>query len=164
MPWSITPCSCVTSNVTYNVTPSDPCPDCLKIASAVVACNDSVGPCGAAGQVDLGALNDVTACDNGSPCSVTYSIISYDTVSFDSVTINATTGVLDFTTSNNAVPNSFGEVRYQVLCDCDPLLSGQGNLRICIKNLCFGVNCAEGEECNPCDGTCDPIVPDVEIS
>lgn len=156
------PCSCVLSQVQIPPAVKD-CEECLQIASAVVACQDSVGPCSKNGQINLGAINDVTACNNGSQCPVTYTILDYDTISFSSVTVDPSTGVVDFTTADTAVANTFGWIHYRVDCACVAYLSGQGRIQVCIKDLCFGVDCPQGQECDPCDGTCVDEQPDVEI-
>lgn len=114
----------------------------------VIPPQSSVGPCGSAFTVDIGAESDLTACET----SINWYILSYDEVAFTGVSINSS-GVISGTTTNAAVVGSSYTFIGKVTCD-DSLLSQYFTVKMFIKDLCFSVVCPEGESCNPCDGTC----------
>jgi glycosidase len=46
-------------------------------------------------------------------------------------------------------------------CDCDPGYLYEADLQTCVEDLCAGVQCGQGELCDPEDGTCiDACTPD----
>lgn len=153
-------CSCTPS--VASVTQSTPCDDCVTAVSAITDCDTSTPPGGASGSLDLAALNNYGGCDDGSPCTLTYTVLSYDEVALTNVGIDAD-GLLTWDTTADAVPDSLVEVNYIVQCDCNTL-SARACIRICIRDLCEGKYCPSGEQCNQTTGLCDPIDPDIELS
>lgn len=141
---------------------TDPtCEDCLKLVSIRYACADGPAPCGGSEGTlveDLSLLNDVEACDCG---DAVYSILSYDTEAFSSVTITSD-GVLTAVTTSNFTKKKEYLIVYKVDCPCS-ILSGTGNIYVCMKDLCAGNNCASGEYCDQCDGICKDSSSDLGL-
>lgn len=131
-------------------------------------CNDPNGPApceGVNGTVTLNLTDyvDVSAATG----TIVYSIVSYDTDFFQTLTIDGGTGVITIGLQGTGVddapaPYSTGEIVYRVN-DTGSILSAVETITVCARNLCESA-CAEGTECNPCTGNCDPIVPDVELN
>lgn len=151
------PCDCTGGSVITPPTTVD-CDNCLLVSRITVPCESSTPPCGIAGTLDLTAAHDTTACTG----TITYSVLSFDSDVITGVAIDAS-GELSWTTTADAPINTYTDVVYLIECS-NSILSAQGIASICIQSLCPTAPCAEGTECNPCDGNCDPIVPDVEIS
>lgn len=153
-------CGCIGRPVVV-VDPS--CEDCLKLVSLRYACANGPAPCGDEGTgtlvEDLSLLNDVSACDCGD--DAVYTIVSYDETAFSSVTITSG-GVLTVVTTDEFVSKKEYLIVYKVDCPCN-ILSGTGNIYICMKNLCAGVNCADGEYCDQCDGLCKDSESDLGL-
>ena len=89
----------------------------------------------------------------------TFTIIFQDSV-FTNVTITEIEDawILSYTTvEGESDPAEYYEIRYKLVCQDEEWdeLSVIGSAKICIKNLCQGVNCNEGEQCNPCTGECE---------
>lgn len=127
--------------------PVNPCAGCLVVNNVTIACSDGPDPCGGAngtGQIDLGALNDLTVC-SGIPV---WSIKSYDSNAFTSVTITPA-GILDFVTANWYENGKEYEIVYEVDCP-EQVHRAEGIVKICFNNPC-GPIC---KECNPCNGNC----------
>ena len=151
-------CGCI-GNPVVVVNPT--CEDCLKIVSLRYACADGPAPCGGSEGTlveDLALLNEVTACDCG---TAIYSIDSYDTDAFSSVTITSG-GVLTAVTTSNFINKKEYLIVYKVDCPCS-ILSGTGNIYVCMKNLCVGSDCASGEYCDQCDGLCKDSSSDLGL-
>lgn len=155
--------SCRCTPTVTSVT-SDPCDNCVVAASIVTDCVNSTPPCGASGTLDLTLYNNYDGCvdGNGDACTLSYFIISYDATNLTNVAISAG-GELSWDTLSESVPSAFAEVRYKVQCDCNTL-SSEATVQICIRDLCEGVICGQDEECNVCNGNCDPSTPDIEIT
>jgi hypothetical protein len=143
-------CNCILSGVSIPP-PAPACPSCLRAGSAVVACEDSVPP-GGAGIIDVSELGEVGTCAD----PVLYQIVGFDD-SFSSVTINAS-GVISFTFTPEAIPGTFPEIRFKIICP-DTIFSSVGRVLVCVQNLCIFVVCPEGEFCNPETGVCEEIPP-----
>lgn len=145
-------CNCLPTIVNPPSDPVLPCADCLQVASLIVPCISSIGPCAEEGEVDLAAVNDYTVCE----CPVIYQVISVG-AGLTNVSISAE-GILSFTSDAlNAVPNEYVVIKYRVVCPCESgtktTLSGIGQVSVCIKDLCMYVTCNTG--CDPCTGECE---------
>lgn len=127
-----------------------PCESCFYVTSHIIACDEEIGPC-----ADSGSQVIETNCANA-----TFSIIYYDTA-FENVAINLVEDawVLTFdTVEGQSTPNTYYEIRYKATCsggDFDGL-SVIGTVTVCIKDLCYGVTCGQGETCDECTGNCVP--------
>lgn len=151
------PCNCCVGDCTITVNGCPDSADCLQVASIIVPPATSITGCGGEGSVDVGAESTLTACTT----SITWSLISWDTTAFTDVAIDSD-GVLTFTSTNAAVADTYYKFIGKVHCS-GSLLSQYFTVTVPIKNLCYGVTCAESLSCNPCTGGCI-TPPDVEIS
>lgn len=160
---SSNPCICTPSNV-----PSEPdCPEecnCINLCDISVnaqTSNDAVGPCAATGTLDISSEStyghDFCACGADTQ---QWSIAGYDTEIFISASINKDTGVLTWVTQGpEALDKQYGNIVIKFVCGT---LSTYMTVLIGIKDLCLGVVCDEGEECDPCDSSC--IEPEIDLS
>lgn len=151
-------CNCIGKPIVV----TDPsCEDCLKIVSLRYPCANGPAPCGGSEGTlveDLSLLNDVDACDCG---TAVYSIVSYDEEGFDSVSITSG-GVLTAITSDSFTNKKEYLIVYKVDCPCS-ILSGTGNIYVCMENLCAGKTCDSGKYCDQCDGLCKESSSDLGL-
>lgn len=146
--------------------PVDPCPPdtecCLRACSGIIACDDAIGPCGQSGTFDLTTLAHITTGCTDTP---RYALESHDGF-FPFVEITEA-GILTWITPGKEFVDQFGMITFRMACatNCDEciVLEDLGCITIGVKNLCQGSTCAQGEECDLCDGTCVTISVDTEI-
>jgi hypothetical protein len=73
---------------------------------------------------------------------------------------------LTFTTNGVGIGNSKEEINIKVVCkDADGCViqSDYGRIVIYLKDLCAGVICDTGEDCDKCTGVCGTACVDVSI-
>ncbi len=145
-------CNCKPKPHTPPQTPGE----CLCINDLRIGCDEGPAPCGIQRIIDLTLNNDVTA----SPCDVVYMLKSFDQGAFQSVTLTEE-GILTVVTSNTYVKHEEFEIRYKVDSPCS-LLSDEGSVYICMKDLCKSKMCSNG--CDHCTGDCKPIDPEIQIT
>ena len=149
---------CICDHYTIVVDPgpdSDPCEDCLNISSSVVGCPNSIGPCGETGTIEL-----TTNC-----VAPTWSIVYHDPA-FENVAIDGDGTLTYDTVEGEATPNTYYDIIYKVTCGDEEFvgLGVIGTAKSCIKNLCSGVNCDEGEVCDECTGLCGPAGINLQLN
>lgn len=127
------------------VPPKNPCSDCLQVNDVLVGCADGPPPCGEIPvQIDLGAINDLTAC-TGTPV---WSIKDYDELAFTNVEITQD-GIITFETTNYYKEGKDFIIRYQVDCP-GSIFRAEAEIKVCMKNPC-----PDGcKDCNPCTAAC----------
>ncbi len=132
----------------------DPCVDCLRVASPIILPDDSVGPCGQSGFVNLKPLNNYSIC--GDNAEMFHKIVKYDQTAFTNVYIDDTNGKLElrFTTTDAAKINTPYYIFYKAACK-GKNRSDIGVITVFIKDECAYANC---NNCNPCNGECDGAV------
>lgn len=131
--------------------------DCITLAHPVISPSNSVGPCGSTGIIDIASLNDYTICGGTFSLKISY----YDPVAFTQVVINQD-GNIEFTTSDNAVPNQYYDIIYEANCSSGGQSIGDfGKAQVGIKDLCFAITCQSGFSCNKCNGNCEQNQIDV---
>lgn len=141
----------------------DPCADCIRVASPIILPENSVGPCGQTGFVNLKPLNNYSICGEGG--EVFHKIIKYDETAFSGVYIDDTNGKLElrFTTTDAAQINTPYYIFYKSACKVKNR-SDIGVVTVFIKDLCAYANC---NNCNKCTGECDgniDLTVDIEPS
>lgn len=144
-------------------TPKPSCgANCFKAKNDVVNCEDAAAP-GGSGSKDLTTINtSFNGCSNDEgPCDVTYQLVSFS-AEFSSVTISEA-GLVEYTFSPTATPNTLGTIRYRVYCTC-AITSASAKLYVCVKDLCANQLCDEDFACNPQNGLCEPVVPNAILS
>lgn len=145
------PCGCTPSKESCKI---DPCKDCIRVASPIILPDDSVGPCGQTGFVNLKPLNNYSIC--GEQGEVAHKIVKYDSSVFTNVYIDDTNGELKlyFTTTEAAQINTPYYIFYKAACKGTGR-SDIGVVTIFIKDNCAYVDCVN---CNKCTGECDEVV------
>lgn len=154
MSYQIYPCVCTPSVVI----PSPPCDNCLQIPSVIIDPLTAPAPCGVVAVVDIGTLSTLDVCTG----TINWSILSFDEDAFTSVTISAA-GVVTLTTADTAVGGQEYTIIGKGACS-NSIHSRQFFIKLIVQDLCFNIDCVEGEEtCNPCTGDCDPIPPVINV-
>lgn len=154
-------CGCLTGKIPIStpasnqavITCKTECASCMKVQSPVIQPKDGVGPCGKSASLDMAAINNYSACSG----DTVHSLLSYDKIGFSSVTMTSA-GVIEFVTSDIAVPGSYYNITYKAICETIHI-GGFGTVRVGINNLCSTVVCEEFEVCNSCSGVCEPMSP-----
>lgn len=149
-------CSCLGTPTVVNP-PTCPTGNCLIMADIVIACADSVGPCGAVGTLNvLNAIykHTTTACE-GSP---TISIHSWEHSIFSNVSISGST--ISFTTMGAVVVNKFGKITLKACCG---EFTSYFDVFACVKDLCKCNTCTTAQQCNPCTGNCEARLINVSV-
>lgn len=133
---------------------------CICFRDYTNLCEDGPAPCG--DTLDLDISDRVSNSINTSDTN--FSVHSFDQTAFASVTVSAE-GVISMETTADAVEGK----RYTITLKVTTT-GGDGNeyavfgdVFICIEKTCNGVDCPEGQECNPCTGLCEDTVADLEI-
>lgn len=148
-------CNCYRTTVVVPPT-KDPCTDCLVTQSYLIKCGDGPNPCGGTGSVDISENNDYSACSGG----IGYSIVEHSP-ELGGVSI-APDGLITFTTLITTPSNPEYFITYRAKCDSS-ILSATGTVNICTTNLCQGVVCPDGQECESCTGNCVDTVSDLGL-
>lgn len=134
---------------------------CIVGGYHVVYSNDSVGNCGQVGEIDLAGM--AINIQNNTTCgaAVIHRLIDYDKVGFETAYIIG--GTLFYIFTSTSQKNKCYKVQGVTICP----ITGRGDMfeiTICVKDLCYTVGCGNGEECNPCNGECEEITPDLSTS
>lgn len=162
---NLNPCTCQSC---ICLPPSDPpCsnPDCcLRACSAIIACENAVGPCGAEGTFDLTTLSHETT-----GCSGPLRFAIYKEDGFFPYVDITEAGILTWRTPDTSKVDKFGTIFFRIACDsecdsCITALESIGYITIGVKNLCVGSTCAVSETCDLCTGDCVEVSVDTEIS
>lgn len=153
------PCNCKPNIVSPPA--QTKCEDCIQAVSLRFLCSEGPAPCGDTLELNLTDYNihNVNSCDCGE--DVVYSLLEYPKDVFSSVTLSVD-GLLEVTTSDVYVDMEEYTIRYKVDCPCN-LLSGTGNVYVCMKDMCAGVICAENEHCDQCNGDCVDDSIDLDV-
>lgn len=148
-------CGCTPQGylVSRVVTPKDRC-ICTKAYRNL--CSKGPNPCAASFQLDL-----TEYVENSINDTETFELVKYNVNGFSSVTVSSA-GLLQATTDGIGGEEYIIEYKVSTVED-GVTYSVNGYVYLCLKDLCRGVTCAEGEECDNCTGSCVNIVADLEL-
>lgn len=139
-------CNCY-SIVPTVVTIPPACPtDCLRAAHFRIDPADSIAPCGDQITWDLDDWN--AAANSFCTGTLTYQVWEHDSV-FSNVSFTGSEITVQI---DSGLVGSYHQIVYRMYCG---EFSAYGTITVGIKNLCFGVQCAQGTVCNECSGLCD---------
>ncbi len=153
-------CNCFGNSVTLNNCPSTPptsrCGDCLTLGRILVGCENSIAPCATEDTLTIPFDCFCIPCETPQFKILNESEIEHVEV----VSINGDGLTIQPTGTGKA--NSKVEIRFKAICadDCNTL-SDYGSVVIYLKDICKGVLCGDGEQCNDCTGDCDDITIDL---
>jgi len=117
-------------------------------------CSKGPDPCSDTWELDL-----TDYVENGINDSETFELVSFDDGGFSSVTVSSA-GILNVTTSGKGGKEY--KIEYKVSTVEDGVTYAvNGYVYLCFKNLCRGVSCPDGEECENCTGDCVPSSVDL---
>lgn len=130
--------------------------DCICVPSVIkLLCSDGPEPCSS--PADTFTYDLSQHLDNDVCSSVSWELRSYDSLVFPDMAIDAngelTTSVVGGTGGQEYI------IIYRVGCT-DYRVDGE--LHICLRDMCVGVECDEGFVCDPCDGSCVEEESDLE--
>lgn len=119
-------------------------------------CSKGPEPCSASFELNLNEYVENSIND-----SETFELVDFPADGFSAVTVTSE-GVLNATT--DGIGGEEYVIRYRVKTTYEGVeYAAMGYVYLCFKNLCKGVDCEEGEECDNCTGECVDLLADLEV-
>lgn len=152
------PCSCFSRYTSFTPSTTSSCDDCIRLGTLLVTGDDAADPCGGTGTVSFDCFC-YGGCNDG---TVTFTVLDISPVGGIVVDSITSTG-MNYTSAVDTVGGDRVEVLFKAVCN-DTGLSDHGKVIIYLNNLCTGVDCATGQVCDQCAGTCVADEIDLEVT
>jgi len=149
-------CGCWGSSLPPS-TPKSGKQGCICANTYMNLCSKGPEPCGDTFELDL-----TDYVENGINDSESYELVRYSGDGFADGTVGLTPeGLLTLTTEGVSGERYF--VEYRAYTEYEGIVyATNGYVKLCFKDMCKGVDCPDGQECENCTGNCVDTVVDLE--